>query len=102
MHVMAMRSSLAESRPDVPLMVMDLFDQAQRISRSYFDDPNWSQLAWGRKYFEDERQLLAADVWSMGVRENAKNLRDFIEYMLDQGLISRRMSVDELFAPSTL
>ncbi len=102
MHVMAMQSTLAESRPDVPLMVMNLFEQAKRISRGYFDDPNWSQLAWGRKYFEDERQLLAADVWSIGVRENEKNLSDFIEYMLDQGLISRRLTVDELFAPSTL
>ena len=102
MHVMAMQSTLAESRPDVPLMVMNLFEQAKRISRGYFDDPNWSQLAWGRKYFEDERQLLAADVWSIGVRENEKNLCDFIEYMLDQGLISRRLTVDELFAPSTL
>lgn len=102
MHVMAMQSSLVDARPDMPLTVMDLFQQAKRISRSYFDDPNWSQLAWGRKYFEDEEQLLAADVWPMGLRENEKNLRDFIDYMLDQGLISRQLTMDELFAASTL
>lgn len=102
MHVIAMRSSLVRDLPHVALAVMDIFREAKRISRSYFDDPNWSQLAWARKYMAEEARLFGADIWPVGLADNEKNVREFIDYMLDQGLISRRLNIGELFAPSTL
>ncbi len=102
MHVIVLRASLVDEHPEVPRLVMDLFDQAKRISHRYYDDPNWSHLAWGRKYYEEERSLVEGDIWPSGIRANSKNLQCFIDYMFDQNLISRRLTLDELFAPSIL
>ncbi|MGH7829494.1 MAG: ABC transporter substrate-binding protein, partial [Candidatus Binatia bacterium] len=65
-------------------------------------DPNWSRLAWARHLFEEERSVLGEDPWPYGIRRNRANLERFMGYSLDQGLMAKEMSVEELFHPSTL
>ena len=45
---------------------------------------------------------MGPDPWPNGVARNRANLERFIQYELDQGLIDRRLEVDELFVESTL
>jgi 4,5-dihydroxyphthalate decarboxylase len=47
---------------------------------------------------EEEHQLLGENLWPIGIEENRACLEKFIGYSHDQGLIDRRMSVDELFS----
>ncbi len=102
MHVLAIRHDLAEREPWLPKAVMGMYAQAKTIAASYYDDPNWSRLAWGRHYFEDERSLLGDDPWPIGFKANRKNIERFIEYSHDQGLISEVYPPERLFAASTL
>ena len=101
MHVMALRPSLVRAHPEVPSIAMDLFAQAKAISESYYDDPNWSLVVGGRRAFEEDRARFGADPWPSGLRANAANLERFVDYMLDQRLISRRLLLEELFAAPT-
>jgi 4,5-dihydroxyphthalate decarboxylase len=102
MHVLAIRQELAERESWLASAVMDMYRQATEISASYYEDPNWSQLAWGRRYFEEERGLLGGNAWPIGLGANRKNLERFIQYAADQGLLDRELSVDELFDATTL
>lgn len=102
MHVLAIRQDLADREPWLPKAVMEMYAQAKEISASYYEDPNWSRLAWGRHYFESERSLLGADPWPIGFKANRKNIERFIEYSHDQGLISEIYPPEKLFAASTL
>lgn len=102
MHVLAVRQDLATREPWVGRAVMDIYQQAMDISATYYDDPNWSRLAWGRHYFEEERDRLGVDPWPIGIGANRRNLERFIHYAWDQGLLSRQLSADELFDPTTL
>jgi 4,5-dihydroxyphthalate decarboxylase len=102
MHVLAIRQELAEREPWLPAAVMAMYAQAKAIAASYYEDPNWSRLAWGRHYFESERDLLGADPWPIGLAANRKNIERFIEYSHDQGLIGERYEPERLFAASTL
>jgi 4,5-dihydroxyphthalate decarboxylase len=100
MHILAVKEELIGKEPWLARSLMDLFDQAKRICAEYYDDPNWSQLAWGRHCFEEQRDRLAEDVWPSGIRKNRANLERFIEYSLDQGLMEKKMEVGDLFAES--
>jgi 4,5-dihydroxyphthalate decarboxylase len=102
MHVLAIRQELAEREPWLPAAVMAMYAQAKAIAASYYEDPNWSRLAWGRHYFESERDLLGTDPWPIGLAANRKNIERFIEYSHDQGLIGERYEPERLFAASTL
>ncbi len=101
MHILAIWQSFADQHPWLPATLMDMFGQARAMARDYYSDPNWSQLAFGRRHFEREAALFGvADLWPNGVAANRANLERFIMYSKDQGLIQGGFSVDDLFHPS--
>jgi 4,5-dihydroxyphthalate decarboxylase len=82
--------------------VVKAFDEAKKVCREYYDDPNWSRFVWGRHLFEEERKAFGDDPWPHGVKRNRANLERFIGYSLDQGLMEKSLDVEDLFAASTL
>jgi 4,5-dihydroxyphthalate decarboxylase len=101
MHVVAFRDDVLERNPDAAPAFLELLQRIDKITEGYWDDPNWSRLAWGRLHLEEERRLLGPDIWPSGIARNRKNLEDFVGYAHDQGLISEQLRVDELFAGDT-
>ncbi|MDH3445487.1 MAG: ABC transporter substrate-binding protein [Deltaproteobacteria bacterium] len=99
MHVVAFKDDVLKKYPESAQSLFNAFDAAKTICRGYYTDPNWSWLAWGRQAFEDEEQLLGPDPWPYGVKNNHANLERFVGYSLDQGLMARRITVEELFLP---
>lgn len=103
MHLVGIRDDVMAQHPELPLQLMDAFARARDVARHYYDDPNWSIMAWGRHYLERENVAFGGrDPWADGVAVNQKNLERFVGYSLDQGLISRRLSLEDLFHSSTL
>ena len=102
MHLIAFRDDVLQRYPEAAGAMMDAFAETNRISALYYDDPNWSRLAWGRLDLEEERRLLGHDLWPIGVKKNRANLERFMEYSRDQGLTKKAMAVDSLFAESVL
>lgn len=98
MHILAVRQELAEREPQLLGAVMRMFADAKRICASYYEDPNWSSMLWGRRQFERERELVGVDPWPQGVAANRKNLERLVAYSRDQGLIGGDWPVEELFA----
>ncbi len=102
MHVVVFKDEVLNQHPWLARSIMEAFDKAKEVCKHYYDDPNWSRLAWGRHLFEEERRLLGEDPWPYGVKRNRANLERFMGYSLDQGLIGKKLVVEDLFAPSTL
>jgi 4,5-dihydroxyphthalate decarboxylase len=100
MHILAIRTEIADAHPALCRGLIGSFQDAREIAWDYFSDPNWSSLAFGRRYYERQRAAFGKDPWVFGVAANRKNLEQFIMYSHDQGLIGRRLEVDELFHPS--
>ena len=101
MHIVVMWQELADKNPWLPAALMEMWGQARTISRDYYTDPNWSQLAWGRRHFEREMERFGTDnLFPTGVAANRANLEQFIRYSRDQGLIQGTFGVDDLFHPS--
>jgi len=101
MHVVAFKDAVLSAHPWLAQAVMELFARGKEVCRRYYDDPNWSRLVWGRHLFEEERRLLGADPWPYGVAQNRANLERFMGYSLDQGLMTKKLAVEELFATTT-
>jgi len=59
-------------------------------------------LAWLQSAVEEERSIFGDDWWAYGVDANRESLEALLEFSHEQGLSSRRLTIDELFAPSTL
>ena len=102
MHVLAVKPEIIAETPEVAAGLIKAFEHAKDICYDYYSDPNWSHLAWTPHQQVQERTIMGSDPWPNGVSRNRANLERFIQYEFDQGLIDRRLEVDELFVKSTL
>jgi 4,5-dihydroxyphthalate decarboxylase len=97
MHVVAFKDEVLGKNPWLAKSIAAAFDKAKAACMEYYDDPNWSRFVWGRHLFEEERAAFGDDPWPHGIKKNRANLERFIGYSLDQGLMEKKLSVEEMF-----
>jgi 4,5-dihydroxyphthalate decarboxylase len=60
-------------------------------------------LPWVNAEYDETRELMGDDFWSYGLNEpNRKTLAAMARYSYEQGLAVRLLTVEEMFADSTL
>ncbi|MGE3935276.1 MAG: hypothetical protein AB7F67_18585 [Rhodospirillaceae bacterium] len=101
MHLIAIQKHLVEANPWLPRAVMAMWDEAKAISREFYDDPGYSQLAFARNEFEAQADAMATDIWPSGLKANRVNLERFMRYSVDQQLIDKAVDVEAMFDRST-
>jgi 4,5-dihydroxyphthalate decarboxylase len=103
MHVLGVRRSLAEAHPWLPGALMKAFSEAKDIAQVALNDTSATKVTM--PFVEDNlkivKELMGNNFWSYGIADNAKTLDIFCEIHYQQGLSRRRLSVEELFHPST-
>ena len=100
MHLMTMKRALADSRPDLPLAIFNMYNEAVALAYSFYEDSNYALLAWSRNAFEEQKQFLGSDPWTKGFTDNKKNLDQFIKYSYNQRLIEEIFPSERLFHES--
>ncbi len=103
MHLLGVRRSLAAEHPWLPGALMKAFTQAKALSQAALDDTSATKVTM--PFVEDNldraRLLMGKDFWSYGVAANQAVLDYFLEQHHRQGLSPKRVTVEELFHPST-
>lgn len=103
MHVLGVRRTLAEAHPWLPGALMKAFSEAKDIAQAALNDTSATKVTM--PFVEDNlkivKQLMGDNFWSYGIADNARTLDTFCEIHYQQGLSPRRLSVEELFHPST-
>jgi 4,5-dihydroxyphthalate decarboxylase len=102
MHLIVVRRELLEREPWLARALFDMFEAANRQVHEYYDDPNYSILAWGRDVFEEQRQAMGANLWPSGLAANRRDLEQFIGYCHEQQIIDAPMTAESLFHASVL
>jgi 4,5-dihydroxyphthalate decarboxylase len=102
MHLIGVHPRVAAERPELMLEIMRMWEDARQQSEDYYTDPSFSQIAFARQAFDQQRMLLGSNLWTTGLSENHKNLQYFLDDCLDQGLLTEPMRPEQLFHPTTL
>ena len=98
MHVMAIRAEIAARHPWIPVNLYNAFNQSKTAAMKRMENPRIVPLAWYREAWEEQEEILGRDPWEYGLSpRNRKNLDTLVGYSHEQGLISRRIALDELF-----
>jgi len=102
MHVVALQKPLADSHPELP----------EKLFRLYSDAKHWAQRwrraipslveAWPNHYLAEEHEIFQTDPWAYGLEANRRVLYTFLGYCHAQGVTAKKISVEEIFHPSTL
>jgi 4,5-dihydroxyphthalate decarboxylase len=101
MHTTALRQEIVDKHPWVPINLMQAFERAKQVAYQRLENPRIVPLAWFRHALEEQEDLLGRDPWPYGLGDkNRKNLETLMQYSFEQGLIAKKMPVDEIFAPT--
>jgi 4,5-dihydroxyphthalate decarboxylase len=100
MHVLGLKQELVEQHPWVATNLFKAFDEAKSMAMKRMRNPRLVPLAWYQEAWDEQAALLGPDPWEYGLGEaNRHNLSTLVGYSHAQGLISRDLSLKELFLP---
>jgi 4,5-dihydroxyphthalate decarboxylase len=103
MHLIGIRRSLVEQHPWLAVSVYKAFCEAKALAMTDLTDVNalMVTLPWLEAETKETIATMGADFWKYGVQENMHEIEALTQYAYEQGLVDRKVKVDELFAPST-
>jgi 4,5-dihydroxyphthalate decarboxylase len=104
MHTIVIREEVYERYPWIAQSLFKAFNESKQLCREamYEFSALKYMLAWSIDEMEKEREVLGEDPWAYGLEANRHVLETLIQYTYEQGLISKRLELDSLFAKSTL
>ena len=99
-HVLVVKKEIVNKNPWVVPNLVSAFEKAKQMALDTLDGDN-SLLSspWIAPLLEEQSRLLKRDMFPYGLESNRRELETHIGYLHDQGLISRVMALDEIFAP---
>jgi 4,5-dihydroxyphthalate decarboxylase len=103
MHVVAIRRSVYEANRWIAQSLFKAFREAQALTYDNLavTSAMTSMLPWQVAAVEEARAELGDDWWPYGFAKNHTVLDTFLRYHHEQGLSSRRLQPEELFAAET-
>lgn len=104
MHVIALRRDVYEKNPWIAMNLFTAFQEAQQIVYQDLAETAAlkAMLPWLHAHVEEAVALMGPDFWPYGLDRNRAGLETFLRYHHEQGLSSRLIAPEEMFAPETL
>jgi 4,5-dihydroxyphthalate decarboxylase len=104
MHVVVLRRAVYERDRWVAMNLFKAFEDAKRASQARITEIGLSHLPmpWLAEHARRWRETAGEDFWPYGVEPNRATLEAFVQYAFEQGVATRRLKIEELFAPETL
>lgn len=106
MHLIAVRKSLVDQKPDLAASLLEAFTKARDIALADLRDiwlgsANRLSLPWLNEAMENTRATLGIDYWPYGFASNRSEVDTACRYSVEQYLAARRLEPEELF-PETV
>jgi len=98
MHTTVIKQEIVDQHPWVPINLMRAFEESKKAAYKRMENPRIVPLAWFRHFLEEQEEILGPDPWIYGLGAiNKKALETLMQYSQEQGLLGRKMSLEELF-----
>ena len=103
MHILGVRRDMVERHAWLPASVYKAFDESKAVCMTALEEFGTLAvtLPWLIPELEETKELMGENFWPYGIEENRKSLETLTRYVHEQGLTSRRVSVDDMFAAGT-
>jgi 4,5-dihydroxyphthalate decarboxylase len=104
MHAVAIRCDMVKKHPRLPGAVFRAYSQAKELMYQDLQKSGWYKISlpWIEQELAETRKLMGANYWPYGIAPNRKAIEALFQYSHEQGLAKRKLTIKELFHPSTL
>jgi 4,5-dihydroxyphthalate decarboxylase len=104
MHVLVIRREIYAKHPWIARSLYKAFCAAKdrAIKNMHISNTLASTLPWLAWEREQVREIFGPDWWPYGIEPNRRVLEHLIRYMEEQGLLARKITVEDIFAPNVV
>jgi 4,5-dihydroxyphthalate decarboxylase len=103
MHTVVIKQSLLDQYPWVARSLYQAFLEAKEICYRRMEDPRKIALAWMEELLGEQKHIMGKDPYAYGLGDqNRKNVEMLCQYAYEQGMIPRKLKLEELFIESIL
>ncbi len=96
-HAITFHKAYLDKYPEAAQEMFTACYEAKKLALRDDADATYSNFAWNRQVWEEQRTILGADPWRYGIKGNEKALNTLIRYAGEQGLLEKRMTIADLF-----
>jgi 4,5-dihydroxyphthalate decarboxylase len=103
MHAVAIRKDVLKENPWLAASVFNAYSQAKQKTYDYLTKQAWykTSLPWVSQELEETRSVMGKNFWTYGLTDpNRKTLDTLFRYSYEQGLCSKKLTIEELFHPA--
>jgi 4,5-dihydroxyphthalate decarboxylase len=102
-HIMVIGGQLQREQPDMARQVFDAFERSRQIAYddSLSDATGYSIKTGMRELIRDEVREFG-EIFTHGIAKNRRPIDCFLDYCAEQGVTSRRLPIEQVFAAGTL
>lgn len=104
MHLVVIRREVYEKHPWMANSLLVAFEEAKALARKRLEDTSALTVAlpWLPAALEEVSGLFGGDAFPYGFEANLPILEAMTRYLVEQGMVRRKLNPKELFAPETL
>lgn len=101
MHLVVLRREYYEANRFVASSLFQALDGSKEMARKRMELMTALRymIPWLGQELDDIQATFGGDCWPHGLEENRKTLEALVQYLYEQNMIERPVSVDELFVP---
>jgi len=96
-HAVVIRNAVVEKFPWLGQELFNCWVLAKKLSLEDDADPTYSNFAWIRELWEEERAVFGPDPWPYGLTKNEAVLSALLRYAAEQGITDRLMDAQSVF-----
>lgn len=101
MHPIVIKKEILDNDPWVATSLFEAFSESRRLYNDFMQQPHRLSFAWARSYLEAEKAFFGRDPFPQGLRANRHDVETLLQFGLEQGMLARPLTVEEIFTPNT-
>jgi len=98
-HAITFHEAYLAKYPDAAQEMFNACYRAKQLALRDDADATYSNFAWNRQVWEEQRAVMGPDPWKYGIKGNEKVLNTIIRYADEQGLLKKQVTIADLFVP---
>jgi 4,5-dihydroxyphthalate decarboxylase len=104
MHSVAMKKSTIEKHPWMPKAVFEAYCKSKAMDMKHLQLLGWAydSLPWYGQEFDNTLKEMGSNFYPFGMEGSAKAYEAAFKFVYDQGLVKKKISIEDVFEKSTL
>ena len=102
MHTVVVKQEILEKNPWVARSLQQAFQRSKEICYERMKDPRNFTLVWVKETMQEQERIFGPDPWPYNLEGNRKALEAAVRYEYEQGMIKKKIEIEDLFFPPSL